>query len=48
MNSAEREKIFINGKIFQLIKGDITEEETDTIVNAADSNSVHGGGPVRL
>lgn len=43
MNSVVREKE-INGILFRIVKGDITEEEVDAIVNAANSRLRHGGG----
>ncbi|HDY70501.1 MAG TPA: macro domain-containing protein [Nitrospirae bacterium] len=39
----KREKT-IGGKIMRLVKGDITERDTDAIVNAANSYLKHGGG----
>ena len=43
MNS-EISKKNISGKWIKLIKGDITEEQVDAIVNAANSYLKHGGG----
>ncbi|GAB4177689.1 MAG: macro domain-containing protein [Calditrichia bacterium] len=37
-------KITINGIEIKLVKGDITEEKVDVIVNAANSRLRHGGG----
>lgn len=37
-------KIEINNKTIQLLEGDITELETDAIVNAANSGLILGGG----
>ncbi len=38
------EKRLSNGRVIKVILGDITEEETDAIVNAANSHLKHGGG----
>jgi len=37
-------KVTINDKILQLVKGDITEMDTEAIVNAANAQLVLGGG----
>lgn len=34
----------INNHIIEIVKGDITKEETEAIVNAANSSLQHGGG----
>lgn len=38
------QKAFPGGKILKLVQGDITGEEVDAIVNAANSYLKHGGG----
>ena len=38
------EKVLPNNRVIKVILGDITEEETDAIVNAANSRLQHGGG----
>jgi O-acetyl-ADP-ribose deacetylase (regulator of RNase III) len=38
------QKSFPEGKILKLVQGDITIEEVDAIVNAANSHLKHGGG----
>ncbi len=38
------EKVLGNGKVVKVVMGDITEEDTDAIVNAANSYLKHGGG----
>ncbi len=40
----ERAKIIYNGIKVLVVKGDITEENVDAIVNAANSHLKHGGG----
>jgi O-acetyl-ADP-ribose deacetylase len=44
MNEILLEETLPNDKIFQIVKGDITTEKVDAIVNAANSRLVHGGG----
>ena len=39
-----RQKIFPSGQEFQIVQGDITQEQVDAIVNAANSHLQHGGG----
>ena len=38
------EHLFSNQKKIQIVEGDITKEEVDAIVNAANSQLAHGGG----
>ena len=44
MNSVLVEKIFPSGQSLQIVHGDITTEEVDAIVNAANEQLAHGGG----
>ena len=44
MNEILLESPLPNNKTFQIVKGDITTEKTDAIVNAANSRLQHGGG----
>lgn len=44
MNSFLVEKIFPSGQSLQIVQGDITTEEVDAIVNAANEQLAHSGG----
>lgn len=44
MNSVIVEKKLQTGQTLQIVQGDITIEEVDAIVNAANENLQHGGG----
>jgi O-acetyl-ADP-ribose deacetylase (regulator of RNase III) len=44
MNETLVEKILPTGQTFQITKGDITLEDVDAIVNAANEHLQHGGG----
>ena len=44
MNTVLAEKKFSSDQILQIVQGDITTEEVDAIVNAANEHLQHGGG----
>jgi len=44
MNKVLVDKILPSGQTIQIVQGDITIEETDAIVNAANEHLQHGGG----
>jgi len=44
MNSLLTERKLPSGQLLQLVEGDLTLEETDAIVNAANERLQHGGG----
>ena len=44
MNTVLLEHTFLPQKKFQIVEGDITKEDVDAIVNAANSRLAHGGG----
>jgi O-acetyl-ADP-ribose deacetylase (regulator of RNase III) len=44
MNSVLVEKKFTTGQSLQIVQGDITIEDVDAIVNAANEQLAHGGG----
>ena len=44
MNSLLHESVLPSGQIIQLVRGDITAETTDAIVNAANAHLQHGAG----
>ena len=44
MNIVLKEQKLTNGQTIQIVQGDITTEEVDAIVNAANEHLQHGGG----
>lgn len=44
MNTVLKEHIFPTGQTIQIVQGDITTEQVDAIVNAANEHLQHGGG----
>lgn len=44
MNTVPAEREFPTGQTIQIVQGDITSEEVDAIVNAANERLQHGGG----
>lgn len=44
MNTLLKEHVLSTGQTIQLLQGDITAEEVDAIVNAANADLQHGGG----
>ncbi|MDX1378471.1 MAG: macro domain-containing protein [Anaerolineales bacterium] len=44
MNKVLKEHVFPNGQTIHIVQGDITIEEVDAIVNAANEHLQHGGG----
>jgi len=44
MNSVLKERVLSTGQTLQIVQGDITTEEVDAIVNAANEGLQHGGG----
>jgi len=44
MNTVLKERELSTGQTLQIVRGDITTEDVDTIVNAANEHLQHGGG----
>jgi O-acetyl-ADP-ribose deacetylase (regulator of RNase III) len=44
MNTVLKERTFPTGQTIQIVQGDITTEDADAIVNAANEQLQHGGG----
>jgi O-acetyl-ADP-ribose deacetylase (regulator of RNase III) len=44
MNTVLKEHVFPTGQTIQVVQGDITTEQVDAIVNAANEHLQHGGG----
>jgi putative ATPase len=44
MNTLLNEHLFPSGQRLQIVQGDLTQEEVDVIVNAANAQLKHGGG----
>ena len=44
ITSSDWEKAVINESTLELVQGDITQQETESIVNAANSSLLGGGG----
>lgn len=44
MNRVLREHKFPSGQLLQIVQGDLTQENVDAIVNAANEDLKHGGG----
>jgi len=44
MNRIVQSRVFPSGQMLQIVQGDLTTEEVDAIVNAANAGLQHGGG----